>query len=386
MLFPKYTKIVRVVLLTLVVALVACSPSDTGSVDEEGTSFYVNSIEMLIMESFPVQVSARVRGDLANGCVVLDGISAERTDNQFTLTTHTRREGDLCTQALVPFEENVALNVKGLAAGTYQVVLGDVSAEFILEMDNSEIVEPESGETIITLERTACFGTCPIYTVAIYGDGRIVYNGHDFVTATGEQTAQIDPQQVQDLVDFMQSNGFNDLEDAYTERRITDMPSAITSLTYAGEFKQIEHYFGDERAPLVLRVIENQIDKVANSEQWTGQAVDNRVVVFGSISVRGEEEILLPKDVVLTIRVEDVSLADAPSVVIAEKTYTELTQLPTFFDVVLQLDAIDVEAMYAVSAEITDTDGNLLYINDTMHSIAIQGMGNMVDVELISVE
>src|SRR5215471_1107147 len=37
----------------------------------------------------------------------------------------------------------------------------------------------------IRLERIGCFGTCPAYTVAIHGDGRIEYDGKSHVKQVG---------------------------------------------------------------------------------------------------------------------------------------------------------------------------------------------------------
>ena len=42
----------------------------------------------------------------------------------------------MCIEALVPFEENVPLDVYGLPAGTYQVQVYNQSAEFTFDMDN----------------------------------------------------------------------------------------------------------------------------------------------------------------------------------------------------------------------------------------------------------
>ena len=44
---------------------------------------------------------------------------------------------------------------------------------------------PDYASLVITLERTACFGTCPIYKLTVYGDGRVEYEGERFVTVTG---------------------------------------------------------------------------------------------------------------------------------------------------------------------------------------------------------
>ena len=103
----------------------------------QATLVHVEELTLNIMESFPVQVSATVRGNLADGCVVLDEIKSTRDEETFTLTIEAHSEGDACTQALVPFEETVALDVEGLPAGTYTVVLGDTSETFTLDMDNT---------------------------------------------------------------------------------------------------------------------------------------------------------------------------------------------------------------------------------------------------------
>ena len=104
---------------------------------EANPGVYIDEIVLNIMESWPLQVSATVRGNLADACVVLDDITATREGNVFSLRIHTHREGEVCAQMLVPFEETVPLDVKGLPAGTYIVQAGKVSATFTFERDNT---------------------------------------------------------------------------------------------------------------------------------------------------------------------------------------------------------------------------------------------------------
>lgn len=130
-----------------------------------------------------------------------------------------------------------------------------------------------SDQPVITLERTACFGTCPVYRVEIYADGRVVYNGERFVTTTGEQTYSIDPETVQQLVDGFQAAGYFGWNDEYTDMHVTDMPTITTSVTRDGETKQITRYAGDSSAPQALSFLENWIDLAANTPQWTGSDV-----------------------------------------------------------------------------------------------------------------
>jgi hypothetical protein len=124
----------------------------------------------------------------------------------------------------------------------------------------------------ITLERQPCFGFCPVYTVSIGGDGQVAYNGIDFVEVTGPQTATVDPAAVQALADEMIAAGYLDLEDAYMNQEVTDLPYAITSLALSdGTTKRIEHYYGDSSAPQALTDLETRIDEVANTAQWVGE-------------------------------------------------------------------------------------------------------------------
>ena len=116
-------------------------PVDEG--DEKflyGQDAVVESLEVILLESFPVQAQAKVTGYLPDGCTELHEISVERQDMDFFLTLTTRRPaGDIaCTEALVPYEEVVKLEVEGLDAGIYTVITQDQEATFELSVDNAQ--------------------------------------------------------------------------------------------------------------------------------------------------------------------------------------------------------------------------------------------------------
>lgn len=117
---------------------------------------------------------------------------------------------------------------------------------------------------VITLERTLCYGTCPAYKLTLTGDGKVTYEGQDFVRVKGTQTDQIGLQQVKELIDEFYKINYFSLQDHYTAS-ITDQPSTITSITVNGVSKTVDDYYG---APAKLKVLENKIDEVANSIKW----------------------------------------------------------------------------------------------------------------------
>ncbi len=103
--------------------------------DERAT---VESIDILIAESFPVQVFAHLRGYVGDGCTKITSITSRGPVGwtfHIEISTHRPPEA-ICTQVLMAFERNVPLDAYGLAAGTYEVISGGARASFTLTQDN----------------------------------------------------------------------------------------------------------------------------------------------------------------------------------------------------------------------------------------------------------
>jgi inhibitor of cysteine peptidase len=127
------------------VSLDTDAPTDT-PIQGEAT---VDSIEILILESFPVQVNVRARGDLPNGCTSIDTVDSKRNGTTFNITITTLRQtADACTQALIPFEETITLDVLNLAADTYAVNVNGINGSFTLQVDN--VAQAEAAESTAT--------------------------------------------------------------------------------------------------------------------------------------------------------------------------------------------------------------------------------------------
>jgi inhibitor of cysteine peptidase len=106
-----------------------------GIVEGEAT---VETVEILLLESFPVQVNVVVTGYLADGCTQIDEVITERQGDTFDVTITTTRDADaVCTQAIVPFEQTIELDVLSLEAGTYTVDVNGVTETFTLDVDNA---------------------------------------------------------------------------------------------------------------------------------------------------------------------------------------------------------------------------------------------------------
>jgi inhibitor of cysteine peptidase len=107
----------------------------------------VETVEVQLQESFPVRVNVVASGYLRDACTEIAEIrqqffgealgDAADNENTFYVDILTVREaGAMCAQVLVPFEETIALDVAGLPAGAYTVVVNEVKTSFELAVDN----------------------------------------------------------------------------------------------------------------------------------------------------------------------------------------------------------------------------------------------------------
>ncbi|WP_159651850.1 YbaY family lipoprotein [Vibrio atypicus] len=106
--------------------------------------------------------------------------------------------------------------------------------------------------------------------------------------------------------------------------------------------------------------------------------------VTGTVAYR--ERIALPDNALVTITLQDVSLADAPAKVIAKHRFeTNGAQVPFEFDLAYDTAKIEARHRYSVSARI-EVDGQLLFITDTSYPVITdQASTDNVDLRLIGV-
>ena len=136
---------------------------------------------------------------------------------------------------------------------------------------------PAAGPAV-TLERTPCFGTCPVYTVAISRSGEVTFDGKRHVRpgrpGDGDDTAG---ERVDSLLAELEAAGYFELADAYVMDApacgmyATDLPTVITSAVRDGETKTIRHDRGCSAAPSELSQLEQRIDEVAGTGRWVGK-------------------------------------------------------------------------------------------------------------------
>ncbi len=129
---------------------------------------------------------------------------------------------------------------------------------------------------VVTLERTPCFGTCPVYVVTALATGAVRFEGKSHVSHPGSAVGQIPKARLDSLLAELEAGGYFGFEEEYVPgtpacgNAATDLPTVTTSVTLDGRTKRIEHYRGCAGAPQTLSRLEERIDEVLNTAQWTG--------------------------------------------------------------------------------------------------------------------
>lgn len=142
--------------------------------------------------------------------------------------------------------------------------------------------------SMIALERTPCNGTCPSYKVIAHRDGRVEYEGKDYVTIKGKRIGAITTKDFAALAKKVEDVAFFSLDDDYSSRTtpdggfivVTDMPTYITTVTRGTVTKKVENNYG---GPKRLFELEQLIDELTKSAKWTGHPdVDKDIPYYDS--------------------------------------------------------------------------------------------------------
>ena len=141
--------------------------------------------------------------------------------------------------------------------------------EDVEEDENAEVMEktvidlPENA--VARIQRTPCFGRCPIYTLTVFADGSVIYHAEKWVEKEGDFQAQADPAKFQNLLARAKEIGYFDFNNEYDSESVTDLPSTITTLRNGDQLKQVINRY---QGPESLSEFENYFDSQYLKLDW----------------------------------------------------------------------------------------------------------------------
>ena len=130
-------------------------------------------------------------------------------------------------------------------------------------------------DTVVKLKRTACYGSCPVYTVSVKANGVVEYEGHEYVAFKGFQTASLPKESVEQIekelikVKFLKMKSHLDSGSWGCFISATDSSHIIIEGIVKNKKKAVSTYIGCE-SKQVDEVISlaNYIDQVAGTSKW----------------------------------------------------------------------------------------------------------------------
>jgi len=160
-------------------------------------------------------------------------------------------------------------------AGLTCVALGACHKKKAAPTDTTSVDQPHPPDAvpgatpIATLERTGCYGECPVYRLTVSGDGSVVYVGTRWVKVLGRQEYRLSEAQLAELERAFERANFMRLRD-YDRVENTDDDWAHLSFRRGAAIKRVRHYHGDNSAPAALGVLEDEFDRIVASGRFVG--------------------------------------------------------------------------------------------------------------------
>jgi len=141
--------------------------------------------------------------------------------------------------------------------------------------------EPKNyDDIVISLERTGCQVPCPVYSVTIFEDGTVIYEGKQHVQNVGTYQYHIPRYNVERLIDKFHQINYFALDDSYTKNTF-DLQTVTTTFQTDSYKKTVSNYGG--AGPESLKELEQLIDRFAGSQAMNEITVPENQSITPSI-------------------------------------------------------------------------------------------------------
>lgn len=175
--------------------------------------------------------------------------SSKAQDNTSPIEVSTAAQSEVTTEAEKPQETKEAVEVK------------------------PERPAPKYPDSLfLRIERSPCFGQCPVYRVDIYHSGLALMEGKRFFDYEGHYKAQFAEGDLEYLLSIAQKHGYFELDHVY-DAPVTDLPS---TLTIVHTDRQTNWVYNRFNSPDAIRAFELDVETIIKERQWKPYEPVNR--------------------------------------------------------------------------------------------------------------
>ena len=132
-----------------------------------------------------------------------------------------------------------------------------------------DAAHPEkNGQLLLTMERTPCFGGCPIYEVKLYENGLLLYNGKRFTPKTGCWYRRLSKADVKAVKAVFNVEGFMEMDAEYPKgkKAPVDLPGCVLTFYFSSTaVKKVTDKGWDTPEP--LKRLQARVDSLVAPEK-----------------------------------------------------------------------------------------------------------------------
>lgn len=117
---------------------------------------------------------------------------------------------------------------------------------------------------LVGLQKGACFGSCPVYTLAIDKTGLAQFDGQRFTDKIGKHQLQLDKSQLQNIAIAFNTADLNSFKSEY-KSNTTDLPEINISYKNTDIEKSI---VGKDNRPEEVLALQTMLEDIVESDGW----------------------------------------------------------------------------------------------------------------------
>jgi hypothetical protein len=126
-------------------------------------------------------------------------------------------------------------------------------------------LEPKIADSLyFMMQRTPCFGQCPVYTIRIYQSGNAYLEGKRFFDYEGWFKTKFSESEMIQIKTWAKEAGYWDMGHVY-DAPVTDLPSTTTALKTDSQYQWV---YNRMNSPDELRTFERNIETLIKDQDW----------------------------------------------------------------------------------------------------------------------
>jgi hypothetical protein len=91
---------------------------------------------------------------------------------------------------------------------------------------------------LLSYSRTPCFGSCEVFDLTIYNDGKVDINKKHFMAEKGQFTLELKKKEVKELIASLDQMNFCNLDSLYGSG-VSDLPSSVITYNCGSRYKTV---------------------------------------------------------------------------------------------------------------------------------------------------